>query len=90
MGCYKQATRVCRGGHYQIQDSESHTGGSVTWYSMTFTCGPSDGRLATFPWAPPDLYIPPNPSVMRADWKHGHLPVNTNGFPNLEHGILCG
>jgi hypothetical protein len=26
-GCYEQATRDCRGGSYQILDSESHAGG---------------------------------------------------------------
>jgi hypothetical protein len=57
-GCYEQATRDCRGGSYQILDSESHAGGliadiipgPVTWYTMSYACGPSDGRLAAFPF----------------------------------------
>ena len=49
----RKALPLCRGGSYQILDSESHAGGllidaipgPVTWYTMTYTCGPSDGRL---------------------------------------------
>jgi hypothetical protein len=60
-GCYEQATRDCKGGSYQIVESESHAGGlimdvlpgPVTWYSMSYTCGPSDGRLADFPFRGP-------------------------------------
>src|SRR5215831_6428470 len=51
-GCYEQATRDCRGGSYQILDSESHPGGllldilpgPVTWYTMTYVCGAPDGK----------------------------------------------
>jgi hypothetical protein len=52
-GCYEQATRDCRGGSYQILDSESHAGGllldilpgPVTWYTMSYVCGPSGGKI---------------------------------------------
>jgi serine protease Do len=52
-GCYEQATRDCRGGSYQILHSESHPGGlladilpgPVTWYTMSYVCGPSDGKI---------------------------------------------
>jgi serine protease Do len=52
-GCYEQATRDCRGGSYQILESESHPGGlladilpgPVTWYTMSYVCGPSDGKI---------------------------------------------
>ena len=55
-GCYDEAHDTCHG-PYQIIDSESHAGGMladllpgpVTWYSFTYTCGHSDGRLAAFP-----------------------------------------
>jgi clan AA aspartic protease (TIGR02281 family) len=48
-GCYQQATRDCAGGSYQIVERESHAGGlladilpgPVTWYTMSYTCGPS-------------------------------------------------
>jgi hypothetical protein len=60
-GCYEQATRDCKGGSYQIVESESHAGGlfadilpgPVTWYTMSYNCGPSDGRLAEFPFRGP-------------------------------------
>jgi hypothetical protein len=56
--CYRQATRACHGGSYQVFESESHRGGlfadvlpgPFTWYSMSFACGKSDGRLASFPF----------------------------------------
>jgi len=54
-GCYQQASAACHG-PYQILDSERHSGGlfmdlmpgPVMWYSMTYSCGHSDGRLGTF------------------------------------------
>src|SRR6516165_1481859 len=66
-GCYEQATRDCRGGPYQILDSESQAGGlladilpgPVAWYTMSYACGPSDGRLAAFPFRGP-RYKPPS------------------------------
>jgi hypothetical protein len=65
-GCYAQATRDCGGGSYQILESESHAGGPladifpgpVTWYAMSYTCGPSDGRLAAFPFRGPRFNPP--------------------------------
>jgi hypothetical protein len=55
-GCYEQATRDCKGGSYQIVDSDSHAGGMLAdlwpgqfiWYEMSYACGPSDGRLPDF------------------------------------------
>jgi hypothetical protein len=54
--CYNDAHNTCRGS-YQIINSESHAGGliadvlpgPVTWYSFTYICGKSDGRMASFP-----------------------------------------
>jgi hypothetical protein len=54
-GCYQEASKICHGS-YQVLDSESHAGGlvadvlpgPVTWYGMTYSCGPSDGRLPSF------------------------------------------
>jgi len=54
-GCFKMATQTC-GGPYLVLDSESHYGGilademagPVTWYTMTYQCGPSDGKMPTF------------------------------------------
>ena len=59
--CYQQANATCQGS-YQILDSESHRGGLLAdlgrngpmmWYSMTYICGPSDGRLGTFEFRGP-------------------------------------
>ena len=56
VGCLQNAAQIC-GGPYLVLDSESHTGGFVTdetgpgaipWYTMTYQCGPSDGKLPTF------------------------------------------
>jgi hypothetical protein len=64
IGCYAQAIRECGGGSYQILDSESYAGGLLeddifpgrfTWYTMTYRCGPSDGRLADFPFRGPGV-----------------------------------
>ena len=63
--CYSEARQSCRGS-YQILNSESHAGGffgdaipgPVTWYSMQYQCGPSDGRLASFPHRG-TYYVPP-------------------------------
>jgi len=54
-GCYQEASKICHGSD-QVLDSESHAGGlvadilpgPVTWYGMTYSCGPSDGRLPSF------------------------------------------
>jgi len=53
--CFKAAAASC-GGPYQVIESESHPGrlledampGPVTWYTMTYQCGPSDGKMPTF------------------------------------------
>jgi hypothetical protein len=53
--CFKTAADTCSG-PYQVIESESHAGGAltdtspgpITWYSMTYQCGPSDGKMPTF------------------------------------------
>jgi hypothetical protein len=57
--CLNDASRVCNGS-YQVRASESHEGGlladlipaGVPWYSLAFTCGPSDGTYPEFPNSP--------------------------------------
>jgi len=69
--CLNRAAAHCQGS-YQVIDSESHSGGlladlmpgPVTWYSMTFLCGKSDGKMPGFIFrgpepAMPSLIIPP-------------------------------
>jgi hypothetical protein len=53
--CLQKAAATC-GGPYQVISSESHSGGAfadltpgpVTWYGMTYQCGPSDGKMPVF------------------------------------------
>lgn len=70
--CYQAASNSCTGS-YQVLDSYSKAGGimadvipgPVTWYYLTYQCGPSDGRTPTFPFRGPQ-YVPPpvyQPSV---------------------------
>jgi hypothetical protein len=69
--CFRQATKACGGSSYQVLDSESHAGGlvadalpgPVTWYGMTFRCGPSDGRMPSFPFRGQRYTSPPRPVV---------------------------
>ena len=67
--CFEQATQSCPGeGSYRILASESHAGGlvadimpgPVTWYSMTFECGPSDGKMPDFKFTG-ERYTPSTP-----------------------------
>jgi hypothetical protein len=70
--CYVQASQTCpNGGTYRVIASESHAGGiaadiipgPVTWYSMTYACGLSDGKHPTFAWQGPQYTpAPPAPS----------------------------
>lgn len=69
--CYGEASRNCGGGSYQILESHSNGGGlitegwgygPVTYYTMSYTCGRSDGRMAAFPRTGP-VYIPPRPFI---------------------------
>jgi hypothetical protein len=63
--CYREAAQTCRS-PYQILTSESHAGGwlsdsipgPVTYYSMQYRCGKSDGRVANFPHRG-GVYVPP-------------------------------
>lgn len=74
--CMNAAAEFCAGS-YQVIDSESHMGtivsdvfvGQVTWYTITFLCGKSDGVLPDFPYGgpnatPPKLAIPPQISTI--------------------------
>lgn len=54
--CMNKAAQTC-GGSYQVVDSYSKAGGAVadilpgpvTWYYMSYQCGPSDGMIPNFP-----------------------------------------
>jgi hypothetical protein len=68
--CYAQAAKTCEG-PYQVMDSESHAGGlladilpgPVTWYGLTYSCGKSDGRLASFNFKGQQYVASEGPSV---------------------------
>jgi len=53
--CYQEARQTCRGS-YQVLDSDSHAGGliadifpgPVTYYTISYACGRSDGTLPRF------------------------------------------
>ena len=63
--CMNTAAKHCKGS-YQVIDSESHAGGliadllpgPVRWYSMTFICGPTDGKMPRFKFQGPDFQMP--------------------------------
>lgn len=67
--CLTLASESCRdkGGTYQVIRSHSNAGGTaadilpgpVTWYNMTYVCGPSDGRMPDFPFQGQQYNPPP-------------------------------
>jgi len=68
--CFIAASQSCGGdGTYRVVSSESHAGGiaadlipgPVTWYAMTYVCGPSDGKMPNFKWVG-QVYTSPPPS----------------------------
>ncbi len=64
--CLQKASESCPSGVYKVISSESHAGGvvadvfpgPVTWYSITYKCGPSDGKMPAFPFTG-QQYTPP-------------------------------
>lgn len=67
--CFVQASEVCAGA-YSVTDSYSNAGGvfadvipgPVTWYTMMFQCGPSNGRMPSFAlrgqqYSPPPVVV---------------------------------
>ncbi len=72
--CFAAATASCPGtGTYRVLSSESRAGGiaadlmpgPVTWYYMTFACGPSDGKMPDFKFAGQPYVPPPEPVIVR-------------------------
>ena len=72
--CFATAAQSCPGqSTYRVMSSESHAGGlladvlpgPVTWYSMTYACGPSDGKMPEFKFAG-QQYVPPPPAPVPA------------------------
>ena len=78
--CFITASSSCSGGTYQVVTSESHAGGliadilpgPVTWYGMTYICGPSDGKMPYFAFKGRELtlpYPPPKPIQVEVEVK---------------------
>jgi len=85
--CFAQASQSCTdGGSYRALSSESHAGGlvadilpgPVTWYSMTYACGPSDGKMPDFKFGGPQYTPPPAPVIV----KQSPTTTNCNAIGN--------
>jgi hypothetical protein len=58
--CFVLASESCKhtNGVYKVVASHSNAGGTiadampgpVTWYNMTYACGPTDGKMPDFPF----------------------------------------
>lgn len=96
-GCKRKAAQDCNG-PYRVLDSSSNAGGlvadaplgPVTWYRMSYQCGPSDRRTPTFSfrgqrYAPPpiDDGQPRAPVVCRSM----NAPVGHPGFRCASHSL---
>jgi hypothetical protein len=65
--CFAAASESCPdGGTYRVLGSASRAGGlaadlipgPITWYYMSYVCGPSDGTMPDFPFTG-SQYVPP-------------------------------
>jgi hypothetical protein len=72
--CFAAATQSCPGnGTYRVISSASRAGGiaadllpgPVTWYYMTYACGPSDGNMPDFKFTGQQYIPPPAPIVVK-------------------------
>lgn len=70
--CFAAAAQSCPGeGTYRVVSSASRAGGlaadlipgPVTWFYMTYVCGPSDGKMPEFAFTG-QQYVPPAPPVV--------------------------
>jgi hypothetical protein len=93
-GCLQKASQTCGGHPYQVLDSESHLGGLLTdafgsvatWYTMTYQCGPSDGKLPTFAFrGPPQSVDQPGAVVVNS----AGTSVPASDAPRLSPPITC-
>lgn len=89
--CFALASQSCpNGGTYRVISSDSHAGGlladlfpgPVTWYSMTYSCGPSDGRMPDFSFAGQQYVPPPAPIVVK------QKPTTTTCNP-IGNSVTC-
>jgi len=90
VSCLQKAAEACGSGPYQVLESESHAGGLLadtnpgpfTWYSMTYRCGPSDGKMPTFAFRGPQYVEPAAPATV-------NVQSSTTDAPRLSPPIRC-
>lgn len=76
--CFEKASQSCPvDSSYLVKSSESHMGGvladifpgPVTWYSMTYSCGVSDGKMPDFAFTGERMTFPmpvaPTPVIIK-------------------------
>lgn len=89
--CFMQASQSCHEtGAYRVLSSESHAGGiladimpgPVTWYSMTFSCGQSDGKMPDFKFGG-QQYVPPPPAPAPVIIKQSPTTTNCHAIGNM-------
>ncbi len=95
--CFVSASESCpNGGTYRVVSSESHSGGlladlipgPITWYSMTYSCGASDGKMPDFKFSgqqyvpSPPQPIQPRPIIVQP------RPITTTCTPN-GNSVTC-
>lgn len=94
--CINAATNQC-GGSFAVISSESHAGGliadtipgPVTWYSLTFQCGPSNNVRPRFPFQGPDYNAPRPPGSGGAGRPSGPI-LTQNQMPKYCAGEASG
>jgi hypothetical protein len=67
--CFVSASESCKAtdGSYRVVSSHSNAGGTLadvipgplTWYNMTYICGPSDGKMPEFAFKGQQYVAPP-------------------------------
>lgn len=78
--CFALASQSCSAGTYRVVSSESHAGGlladfipgPVTWYAITYACGPSDGKMPDFRLTGQQYTPPSEPIIVKQQ------PTTTN------------
>lgn len=95
--CFVSATESCSEskGLYRVVSSHSNAGGTVadifpgpvTWYGMTYVCGPSDGKMPEFKFRG-QPYVEPNVTVNMPVQQPRPRPTRTNCVKTYD-GASC-
>lgn len=96
--CLNEASISCDNKSYQVISSESHAGGvfadylagPVTWYSMTYKCGLSDGKMPDFKFVGQEYNPPANIVVPSSNYSQPAYskPTTTNCY-KIGNNINC-